>query len=56
MYYRIYRDNQQQSRCTFYANNSRVIAVSSEAYVNKADCQRSIDLVKGSNNAPVYEA
>lgn len=54
MYYRMYRDNQHQWRWTFYSNN-RAIAVSSESYVNKADCQRGIELVKGSNNAPVYE-
>ena len=37
-------------------NDREIIAVSSEGYVNKADCLHGIELVKGSADAPVEEA
>lgn len=33
--------------------NGRIIAMSSEAYVNEADCDRSLQIVKSSSAAPV---
>lgn len=56
MKYVMYKDTQGYWRWRFVASNSRIIAVSSEAYNNKADCRSSIDLVKTSAYAPVYEA
>jgi uncharacterized protein YegP (UPF0339 family) len=35
------------------AVNGLIISVSSEAYVNEADCDRSIELNKASHSAPV---
>lgn len=54
-YYAIYKDVQNQWRWRYVASNNRIIAVSSEAYHNKADCMHSINLMKQSANAPVYE-
>ena len=56
MKYVIYKDAAGFWRWTFTATNGRVIAVSSESYHNKTDCQASITLVKSSANAPVFEA
>jgi uncharacterized protein YegP (UPF0339 family) len=55
MKYYIYRDNQSYWRWELLAANNRTVAVSSESYYNKADCQAAIDLVKSSYGAPVYE-
>ncbi|BCA62536.1 hypothetical protein HMP09_1770 [Sphingomonas sp. HMP9] len=52
--YWIYRDNRNEWRWTYEASNGRTIAVSSEGYVHKADCQRGIDLLKASNGSPVW--
>jgi len=54
-YFVIYRDKQNHWRWALFASNNLQIADSSEGYWNKADCQRGIDLVKGSYAAPVYE-
>ena len=50
--YTKYRDQNYQWRWR-YRTNGRIIAVSSEAYVNEADCDRSIAIMKGSANSPV---
>jgi uncharacterized protein YegP (UPF0339 family) len=55
MVYWIYKDLVGQWRWRLVAANNKIIAVSSEAYWHKSDCQHSIDLVKSSSNAPVYE-
>jgi uncharacterized protein YegP (UPF0339 family) len=34
--------------------NGRIISQASEAYVNESDCDRSIQLNKGSGTAPVH--
>ena len=54
-FYAMYRDTQNQWRWRYTASNGKIIAVSSESYWNKADCQHSISLIKASANAPVYE-
>jgi len=54
MYYTIYKDAQGYWRWNLKAANHEKIA-SGEGYVNKADCQKVIDLVKSSSNAPVRE-
>ncbi|HAH10294.1 MAG TPA: DUF1508 domain-containing protein [Alphaproteobacteria bacterium] len=55
MYYYLYRDPDHQWRWTLYAANNRKIANSGEGYLNKADAQAAISLVKGSAYAPVKE-
>lgn len=55
MYYYMYKDGSGYWRWNLKAANHEIIA-SGEAYYNKADCQHAINLVKGSQYAPVYEA
>ena len=55
MRYLIYKDTARQWRWRLTASNNRIIADSGESYHNKADCLHGINLVKGSNTAPVYE-
>jgi hypothetical protein len=45
-YFKIYRDAAGQYRWRFTASNGRIIAVSSESYWNKADCEHAVALVK----------
>lgn len=52
--YWVYRDNRNEFRWSYEASNGRTIAVSSEGYVRKSDCLRSIDIMKGSSNSPVW--
>lgn len=53
MYYDLYTDVSGYWRWTLYAANNRKIANSGEGYVNKADAQSAINLVKASATAPV---
>jgi uncharacterized protein YegP (UPF0339 family) len=53
--YEVHKDASQQWRWRYVAANGRIIAVSSEAYVGKADCLRSIEIIKGSKDAPTEE-
>jgi uncharacterized protein len=55
MYYTVYRDVQQHWRWRLVAGNNRIIANSGEWFFNKQDCLHSIQLVKGSASAPVYD-
>ncbi len=52
--YWIYRDTVGQWRWTYEASNGRTIAVSSESYVRKVDCERGIEIMKGSAASPVW--
>jgi uncharacterized protein YegP (UPF0339 family) len=52
--YWIYRDNQRQWCWRYDARNGETIAVSSEAYVRKADCQRGIEIMQESASSPVW--
>ncbi len=56
MAYHVYVDTNRQYRWRLVAGNNRIIANSGEGYYNKADCLSAIALVKGSSNAPVYDA
>ena len=60
MRYEYYRDDSEKRewRWRFKAglHDREIIAVSSEGYVNKADCLHGIELVKRSADAPVEEA
>ena len=44
--FKMYRDGKLEFRWTFYADNGEEIAVASEGYKAKADCQRSIGIVQ----------
>lgn len=56
MYFALYKDAASQWRWTLFASNNRKIADSGEGYLNKADAQHGIDLVKSTDrNTPVYE-
>ena len=55
MRYERYRDSAGQWRWRLRAANREIIAVSSEGYVNKADCSHAITLTKSSSDAPVYD-
>jgi uncharacterized protein len=48
------KDNRGEWRWTYYARNGEEIAVSSEGYVNRSDCEHAIGLVKNSSNDPVF--
>lgn len=52
--YWIYRDNRNEWRWTYEASNGKTIAVSSEGYVRKVDCERSIEIMKSSSQSPVW--
>lgn len=52
--YWIYRDSRGEWRWSYEAVNGRTIAVSSESYVRKADCERGIEIMKASYNSPVW--
>lgn len=54
--YYVYKDSQSQWRWRLVAANRKIIAESSESYWNRQDCLYSIQLVKNSNLAPVYDA
>ena len=41
----MYKDNRNEWRCTYEASNAKTIAVSSEGYNKRSDCERSIELV-----------
>ena len=53
--YLLYKDNAGYYRWSYAASNGLIIAVSSESYVAKSDCQRGIDIMKASYNSPVFE-
>ncbi len=44
--FEVKKDNKGQWYWTFQANNNRMIARSSESYINRTDCVDSIKLVK----------
>ncbi|UXN70589.1 DUF1508 domain-containing protein [Devosia neptuniae] len=50
----IYKDNKGEYRWRYQASNAKIIADSGEGYVKKADCERGIELVQGSNSSPVW--
>ncbi|HKO54337.1 MAG TPA: DUF1508 domain-containing protein [Thermoanaerobaculia bacterium] len=53
MYFVKYRDRANEWRWTYHGSNGEPIAASSEGYVREEACDRSIELVKQSANAPV---
>ena len=57
MYFEIYQEVlSQQWRWRLKAANHKIVADSAERYPSKQGCLHGLDLVKGINNVPVYEA
>jgi uncharacterized protein YegP (UPF0339 family) len=52
--YWIYRDNRGEWRWTYEASNGETIAVSSEGYKRKTDCERGIEIMKASLNSEIW--
>ena len=52
--YWIYRDNRSEWRWTYEASNGKTIAVSSESYVRKVDCERAIEIMQASSSSAVW--
>lgn len=56
MYFIIYKDVSGQWRWNLNAANNKVIAMSSESYINKQDALHAINLVKsGAAGANTYD-
>lgn len=56
MYFHLYKDAAGQWRWRLVAGNNQIVATSGEGYVNKADAEHGIGLVKGTNaSTPVRE-
>ena len=51
-YYELYRDARLQWRWRYIASNGRIIADSAEGYVNRADAERGIAIMKASYTSP----
>jgi uncharacterized protein YegP (UPF0339 family) len=50
----MYKDNQGKWRWTYHAVNGQAIAVSSESYNARSDCERSIEIMKQSASSLVW--
>jgi uncharacterized protein YegP (UPF0339 family) len=50
----LYKDSKNEWRWTYEASNGQTIAVSSESYKRRADCERGIEIMKGSSTSPVW--
>jgi uncharacterized protein len=48
--FELFKDKRGEFRWRFISSNGKIIAMSSESYKAKADCQRGIELVK--NDGP----
>jgi uncharacterized protein YegP (UPF0339 family) len=55
MRFELYKDHNKEFRWRLRAANGEVIAVSSESYRRKEDCQHGIELVQGSSGAELVE-
>jgi uncharacterized protein len=45
-YFQIYQDQKSEWRWRFVSDNGRIIAVSSEAYSSRVNCEASITIMK----------
>ncbi|MCK5932114.1 MAG: DUF1508 domain-containing protein [Fulvimarina manganoxydans] len=52
--YWLYKDNAGEWRWTYEASNGLTIAVSSEGYKRRSDCERGIEIMQGSTTSPVW--
>jgi uncharacterized protein YegP (UPF0339 family) len=50
----MYKDNQGKWRWTYHAVNGEAIAVSSESYNRRVDCENSINIMKNSGSSQVW--
>ena len=50
----MYKDNRNEWRWTYEASNGKTIAVSSEGYVKRTDCEHSVAIVKASSGSQVW--
>ncbi|MBB1251557.1 YegP family protein [Rhizobium sp. G21] len=50
----IYKDTAGEYRWKYQASNTKIIADGGEGYNSKSDCEHGIELVKGSENSPVW--
>lgn len=56
MYFILYKDVAGQWRWNYNSANNKIIAMSSESYINKQDAIHSISLVKtGASTARTYD-
>ncbi len=53
--FEIYQDARGEWRWRFRAANGEIVAVSSEGYVNRGDCEYAINLTRAADRAPVRE-
>jgi len=52
--YWLYKDNRDEWRWTYEASNGKTIAVSSEGYKKRSDCERGIEIMKASSSSPTW--
>lgn len=52
--YWLYKDDRGEWRWTYEAKNGETIAVSSEGYKRRADCERGIEIMKQSSSSPTW--
>lgn len=52
--YRQKKDKSGHWYWIYYGKNGEAISRSSESYVKKADCEHSIQIMKGSSSSPIY--
>jgi uncharacterized protein YegP (UPF0339 family) len=52
--YWMYKDNKGEWRWTYEAKNGETIAVSSEGYKNRSDCERGIEIMKQSSGSQTW--
>lgn len=50
----LYKDSKGEWRWTYHASNGLAIAVSSESYKRRVDCERSIEIIQGSSSSPTW--
>jgi uncharacterized protein YegP (UPF0339 family) len=56
MYFILYKDAASQWRWNINSSNHKIIAMSSESYINRQDALHSINLVKnGAATAGIYD-
>lgn len=49
------KDSSNEWYWIYYASNGKAIARSSESYVAKADCDRSVEIMQASANSAVFK-
>jgi uncharacterized protein YegP (UPF0339 family) len=55
MRFEIFKDHKAEWRWRLRSTNGNVIADSAESYARRQDCERGIEIVKGSATAPVVD-